>query len=112
MKKSTNETIKELLSSNSLRIKALTSAGIISGIVTDIMVDSSYSSKIANLLDILSEQLSKSSTITVQQNNLTYVIKEAKLYPISNLKEYVSLDRIELNSSKIIALCPLFEEVD
>ncbi len=112
MEISTDETIQTLFSSRTLKIKALTSAGIISGIVTDIMKNSSCSSKKDNFLDKLLEQASSEPIITIRQSNLIYVIEEARLYPISNLKDYVFLDRIELNSSKIIALCPLFEEVD
>lgn len=104
------QSIQEILSSKTLHIKALTSAGIISGIVTDIF--SSCSSKEKNLLEELLDHLSKTETVNISQNNLTYVVEESKLYPLSNLKEYIPLGRIELNSSAIIALCPLFEEVD
>ena len=50
--------------------------------------------------------------ITVNTNSIVYTIENAKLYPISNLRESIFLNIVELNSSKIIALCPLFEEVD
>ena len=104
------QNIQEILSSKTLHIKALTSAGIISGVVTDAFCE--QSSKKSNILDEFLDYLSKNGKVTIEQNDLTYVVEQAKLYPISNLKEYVFLDRIELDSSKVIALCPLFEEAD
>lgn len=106
------QNIQEILSSKTLHIKALTSAGILSGIVTDIFSNHSYTDKKTNILDYLVDYFSKNDTVTIEQSNLTYVVEQAKLYPISNLKEFVFLDRIELDSSKVIALCPLFEEAD
>ena len=104
------QNIKEILSSKSLHIKALTSAGIISGVVTDAFCK--QSSKKSNVLEEFLDYLSTNGKVTIEQNDLTYAVEQAKLYPISNLKEYIFLDRIELDTSKIIALCPLFEEAD
>ena len=109
MKKNIREDIQKLFSSKTLRIKVLTSAGIISGIVTDIIVNCSKST---DFLDTILNALSQSSDITIQQDEFIYVVENARLYPISNLKENIFLDRIELLPSKIIASCPLFEEVD
>ena len=109
MKKNINEDIQKLFSSKTLHIKVLTSAGIISGIVTDIIENSSNAT---DFLDNLFNAVSRNSDITIQQDKIIYVIENARLYPISNLKENILLDRIELSPSKIIAFCPLFEEVD
>jgi hypothetical protein len=105
------QSIQKILSSKTLHIKALTSAGIISGIVTDIF-SSCSSNKKQNFLKYFADYLSKSNSISLEQNNLTYVVEQSKLYPISNLESSVFLDRIELDASKIIALCPLFGEAD
>lgn len=101
MKKFTKKDIQDLLSSKTLKIKALTSAGIITGIVVDIFDNSSKN------IDVLNN-----SEITITQNSLIYVIEKTNLYPVSNIQKNIFLDRIELDSSKIIALCPLFEEAD
>ena len=101
MKKFTKKDIQDLLSSKTLKIKALTSVGIITGTVVDIFDNSSKNIDVFN-----------NSEITITQNSLIYVIEKTNLYPVSNIKEIIFLDRIELDSSKIIALCPLFEEVD
>ena len=66
----------------------------------------------SNFLNILLNQISNDMNITVNTNSIVYTIENAKLYPISNLRESIFLNIVELNSSKIIALCPLFEEVD
>lgn len=112
IKKATKKQIDELLSSKKLNIKALTSAGILTGVVIDI---NNYSfdsnNEDSNFLNILLNQISNDMNITVNTNSIVYTIENAKLYPISNLKENIFLDIVELNSSKIIALCPLFEEV-
>lgn len=110
MKNSSYNNIERILSSKILHIKALTSAGIISGIVTDILIK--HPTKEKSLLEELLDSLSNNSSLTINNNFYIYVIKDTKFYPISNMKECIFLDRIELDSSKIIALCPLFEEVD
>lgn len=116
MKRDTKKQIDKLLSSKELHIKALTAAGILTGIVTDIHVTSSNSSNEEdnNFLDILLSQISNDVNIAVNtdSNSVIYTVENTRLYPISNLEEFVFLDIIDLSSSKIIALCPLFEEVD
>lgn len=100
--------IKNLLESKELKIKALTSAGIITGTVIDIIVNSSEEKK-SKFLNISSNEVK----IKIEQNYpVTYMIENARLYSIANLKEFTFLDFVELNSSHVIALCPLFEEVD
>lgn len=108
--KDISDEVKNLLNSEKLKIRALTSAGILVGSVIDIVADSSIKSKDKTFLDYLSN----SNTIKIHTNipSLTYIVKNTYLYPVSNLKTKVFLDIVELNSSKIIALCPAFEEVD
>lgn len=113
IKKETKKQIDELLSSKKLHIKALTSAGILTGVVIDInYAPSNLNDEKDSFLNILLDQMSNNTNITVDSNSVIYTIEKAKLYPISNLRESVFLDIVDLNSSKIIALCPLFEEVD
>ena len=112
LKKSIKDTINELLTSKKLKIKTLTSAGIITGIVSDIFDCSSNNTTNINFLDSLLDNLSSSDKENIKSDEVIYVIENTKLFPISNLNESIYLDRIELNSSKIIALCPLFSEVD
>ena len=113
IKKDTKKQIDKLLSSKKLHIKALTSSGILTGVVIDINNFSSNSNnENSNFLNILLNQISNDMNITVNTNSIVYTIENAKLYPISNLRESIFLNIVELNSSKIIALCHLFEEVD